>query len=49
MNDNCRILLLDDQLRLHRVIIEPHQLNYKSVLQMDQLHGQGQLLVALIV
>ena len=43
---NHSILLLDDRLSLRRVIIDEHQLNYKSPLCLCYREDKGQLLVA---
>jgi len=40
-----RILLLDSQLTLRRVIIDEHQLNYKEPLRLCYIEQSGQLLV----
>ena len=44
---NHRILLLDNHLSLRRVIIDEHQLNYKSPLRLCYREDKGQLLVML--
>jgi len=44
---NRHILLLDKHLSLRRVIIDEHQLNYKSLLRLCYREDKGQLLVAL--
>jgi len=43
--DTCRILLLDSQLALRRVIIDEHQLNYKLPYRLCYSEHLGQLLV----
>jgi len=43
--DKCRILLLDAHLRLRRVIIDEHQLNYKGPYRLCYREQSGQLLV----
>ena len=43
--DNRRILLLDAQLKLRRVIIDEHQLKYKQPLRLCYTEHTGQLLV----
>ena len=43
--DTCRILLLDSQLALRRVIIDEHQLNYKEPSCLCYFEQSGQLLV----
>jgi len=45
--DNCRILLLDAQLALRRVIIDEHQLNYQSPYRLCYNEQSGQLMVGL--
>jgi len=45
--DNRRILLLDADLTLRRVIIDKHQLNYKRPWRLCYREQSGQLLVAL--
>jgi len=45
MRVNGRILLLDDQLALRRVIIDAHQLNCKSPQRLCYTEQSGQLLV----
>jgi len=45
--DKRRILLLDAQLALRRVIIDAHQLNYRRPERLCYLEQSGQLLVAL--
>jgi len=42
---NCRILLLDAQLSLRRVIIDEHQLNNEVPLRLCYREQSGQLLV----
>ena len=44
--NNYRILLLDSQLALRRVVIDEHQLNKKSVLRLCYVEQSGRLLVA---
>jgi len=44
---NRRILLLDPQMKLRRVIVEEHQLNYKEPFRLCYIEPAGQLLVAL--
>jgi len=44
---NCRILLLDAQLKLRRVIIDEHQLKHKEPRGLFYTEQTGQLLVAL--
>jgi len=46
-SDNRRILLLDAQLALRRVIIDEHQLNYKRSQRLCYVEQSGQLLVGL--
>jgi len=43
--DTCRILLLDSQLALRRVIIDEHQLNYNSPWRLCYIEHSGHLLV----
>jgi len=45
--DNRRILLLDAQLALRRVIVEGHQLNYNEPRRLCYVEQSGQLLVGL--
>ena len=45
--DNRRILLLDAQLRLRRLIIDEHQLNYEHLWRLCYREATGQLLVGL--
>jgi len=42
---NCRILLLDAELALRRVIIDEHQLNYEKPLCLSYVEKSGQLFV----
>ena len=44
---NGRILLLDAQLKLRRLIIDEHQLNYKTPWRLCYREPTGQLLVGL--
>jgi len=46
--DNSRILLLDAQLSLRRVIIDEHQLNNKAPYRLCYREQSGQLLVGLV-
>jgi len=46
--DTRRILLLDSQLTLRRVIIDDHQLNYKEPLRLCYIEQSGQLLVGFV-
>jgi len=46
-HDNRRILLLDAQLKLRRVIIDEHQLNYTKPRRLYYRESTGQLLVGL--
>jgi len=46
-SDNSRILLLDAQLSLRRVMIDEHQLNYERPLRLCYEEQSGQLLVGL--
>jgi len=43
--DNRRILLLDAQLALRRVIIDEHRLNYEQPERLCYVEQSGQLLV----
>jgi len=45
--DNRRILLLDARLRLRRVVVDQHQLNYMPPLRLCYKEQSGQLLVGL--
>jgi len=45
--DNRRILLLDAQLSLRRVIIDEHQLNDQQPFRLCYVEQSGQLLIAL--
>jgi len=45
---NRRILLLDDQLALRRVILDEHQLNDQRPLHLCYVEQSGQLLVGLV-
>jgi len=45
--DNRRILLLDAQLKLRRVIVDEHQLNYEQPRRLCYMEQSGQLLVGL--
>jgi len=45
--DNRRILLLDAQLKLRRVIIDEHQLNHEQPVRLCYTEQSGQLLVGL--
>jgi len=47
-DDNSRILLLDAQLSLRRVIIDEHQLNNKKPHRLCYREQSGQLLVGLV-
>ena len=46
-SDNCRILLLDAHLRLRRVTIDEHQLNFKLPWRLCYREQSGQLLVGI--
>jgi len=46
--DTRRILLLDSQLALRRVIIDEHQLNYKRPRRLCYIEHSGQLLVGFV-